>query len=339
MKLRFLGGLILLTASAFPQQLPPGLSRFQAFKGMTKQQAKEAVKANKSPKLFYAEYYFVAPQIVDGTQAGQGVWTTEFSLNNLDPASATTFELDFYNEDGTVATLGIVCPTTATLNGTACTAGAVVQESMITGPLAAGQSVTYVTGGLPASQQIAWGLLNFNTTGYFVSLYEGINLFNAAANYLSSEAGPSDFGIYNTPNSPGTYLPFDNTNSDYTAIGVVNPDAQLPAGDASLVPTLQITFLNAAGVVFDTEQFTLASGTHQQIVIANTWPLTAGIAGTMYIVPYTPAVGDTPASYPEFSDITILAIQGKYLQNGAGFSHSIELVPLLTVGCYTGSGC
>ena len=68
MKLRFLSGLILLTASAFPQQLPPGLNRFQALKGMTKLQAREATKATKNPKLLYAEYYFIAPQVVRGNK-------------------------------------------------------------------------------------------------------------------------------------------------------------------------------------------------------------------------------------------------------------------------------
>jgi len=175
-----------------------------------------------------------------------------------------------------------------------------------------------------------------STSGYFVSLYEAINLFNAAANYLSSMAGPSDFGIYNDPQNPGAYLPFDNTNGAETSAAFVNPDAQFGGGAG--VPTLLITFINSAGVVFDTETLTIPSGTQTAVIIPNQWPKTANIAGSMYIVPYTPASGSTPASYPTFSDITILAIQGKYIQNAAGFSHSIAWVPML-IGCYVNFGC
>lgn len=326
MKLRFLGGLILLTALGFAQQLPPGLKRFQAHKGMTKQQVLEAA-ATKNPKLLYAEFYFVAPQVVDGLVPGQGIFTTEFHIVNLDPENATTFELDFYNQNGTAASVGIVG-----------TGGTVTSMSTISGSLAAGQAVTYVTGGLPASTQTTWAMLN-SSSGYFVSLYETINLFNAAANYLSSMAGPSDFGIYNNAYDPGTYLPFDNTNGAETSAAFVNPDAQLPAGAAALVPTLLIYFINSEGVIFDTETFTVPSGTQTAVIIPNQWPKTANLAGTMYIIPYMPASGSTAASYPEFSDITILAIQGKYIQNASGFSHTNAFVPLLTIGCYTESGC
>jgi hypothetical protein len=59
----------------------------------------------------------------------------------------------------------------------------------------------------------------------------------------------------------------------------------------------------------------------------------------MRIVPYTPASGATAASFPTFSPITILALQAKYIQNGAGFSHTNAFLPLMAIGCYSGSGC
>jgi hypothetical protein len=336
MKSRLLSVLTLLTASAFAQQpspsqpLPPGLRRFQTYKGMTREQVLAANKeTTKNPKLLYAEYYFIAPQIVDGLQAGQGVWTTEFHIINLDPINSTTFELDFFNPSGTAASVGIVG-----------TGGAVTSVSSVSGSLDPGQEVTYVTGGLPTTTQVYWGMLNYNSTGQFVSLYESINLFNAASNYLASESGPSDFGIYNYSNDPGTYLPFDNTNSGFTTLAFVNPDAQIDAevgtGYTAEVPSIQISFINSSGTVFDTETYTVPSGTQTNVIIANTWPKTAGIAGTMYILPYTPASGATAASFPEFSDITILALQSKSTQNGSGFSHTNAFVPLLTIGCYTG---
>jgi len=126
MKLRFLGGLILLTASGFAQHLPADSKRFQAHRGMTKQQVIETA-ASKNPKLLYAELYFIAPQVVDGLVPGQGVFTTEFHVINLDPENSSTFELDFYNQDGTVASLGIVG-----------TGGTVTSMSSISGSLAAG---------------------------------------------------------------------------------------------------------------------------------------------------------------------------------------------------------
>jgi hypothetical protein len=326
MKMRFLSGLILLSASAFAQQLPPGLNRFQAFKGMTKQQAREAT-GGKSPKLLYAENFFVAAQGVDGLQAGQGVWTTEFHIVNLDPVNATTFEVDFFTPSGTAASVGIIG-----------TGGTVTSVSSVSGALSPGQEVTYVTGGLPATTQVFWGMLNFTGTGEFVSLYEAINLFNAAANYLASESGPSDFGIYNESTSPGTYLPFDNTDTNFTTLAFVNPDAQIDAQTGTTgvytaeVPTLQITFINSAGnVVGSAVTYTVPTGTQTNVIVANTWPQTAGIAGTMYIIPYL--AGCTTAC-PTFSDITVLALQSKSSQNGAGFSHTNAFVPLLTIGNY-----
>jgi hypothetical protein len=326
MNLRFLTGLILLTVSAFAQQTPP----------VTKKQLLDAtVKANKVPKLLGAEYFYIVPQVADGTQAGQGVWTTEFHVIDLDPENGENFELDFYNQDGTAATVGIVCPASATISGVACAAGAVVQESMITGTLSPSQILTYVTGGLPAVQATYWAELNVNTSGPFTAVYETIDLFNAAANYLSSESGPTDYGVQNTVNVPGLDLPFDNTNGNAAAAAFVNPDFT----NSYDVNNLEIYFIDSTGNLFDTESYTVAPGTQTAILIASQWPLTANIAGTMRIVPYTPAAGASPASFPTFSPITILAIQGKYTQNGAGFSHTLEFVPTMAIGCYTGTGC
>lgn len=330
MKMRFLSGLILLTASAFAQQLAPGLNRFQA-KEVTTQRAKRTIKAAKSPKLLYAEFYNIIPQVVDGLQAGQGVWTTELHIVNLDPNFSTTFELDFFNPEGASASVGIVG-----------TGGTVTQMSSVSGTLDPLQEVTYVTGGLPTTTQVGWAMLNQSVGGlftenYYVSVYETINLFNAAANYLASESGPSDFGIDNLPTSPGSSLPFDNTNSSFTTLAFVNPDAQIDAqigtGYTAEVPTLQITFVNSAGSVIGSPvTYTVPTGTQTNVIIANTWPQTAGLAGMMFIVPYL--TGCTTAC-PEFSDITVLALQSKSTQNGAGFSHTNAFVPILTIGDYT----
>ena len=339
MKMRFLSGLILLTASAFAQQLtpfqplPPGLGRGQGLEGMTKPRSLRTIKEAKTPKLLYSEYYNIAPQVVDGLQAGQGVWTTELHIINLDPGFAATFELDFFTPEGGAASVGIVG-----------TGGTVTQVSSVSGSLAPLQEVTYVTGGLPTTTQVSWGMLNQSvgglfTQGYYVSVYETINLFNAAANYLASESGPSDFGIYFDAGNPGTSLAFDNTNSGFTTLAFVNPDAQIDAqigtGYTAEVPTLQITFLNSAGAVIGSPvSYTVPTGTQTNVIIANTWPQTAGLAGTMYILPYTGS-GTTSASYPAYSDITILALQSKSTQNGSGFSHTNAFVPLLTIGDYT----
>jgi hypothetical protein len=333
-----LSGLILLSASAFAQQvnpsqpLPPGLGR--GLEGMTKPRALRTVKDAKTPKLLYAEYYNIVPQVVDGLQAGQGVWTTELHVVNLDPNYATTFELDFYNPEGAAASVGIVG-----------TGGTVTQMSSISGSLEPLQEVTYVTGGLPTTTQVGWAMLNQSvgglfTEGYYVSVYETINLFNAAANYLASESGPSDFGITFTSTSPGSSLAFDNTNSGFTTLAFVNPDAQIDAqigtGYTAEVPVLYITFVNSAGAVIGTPvTYTVPTGTQTNVIVANTWPQTAGLAGTMYILPYIPASGSTAASYPEYSDITILALQSKSTQNGSGFSHTNAFVPILTIGDYT----
>jgi hypothetical protein len=337
MKMRFLSGLILLTASAFAQQLdpslplPPGLSRGQGPEGATRQRALRTIKAAKSPKLLYAEYYNIVPQVVDGLQAGQGVWTTELHVVNLDPGFSTTFELDFFNPDGSAASVGIVG-----------TGGTVTQMSSVSGTLDPLQEVTYVTGGLPTTTQVGWAMLNQSvgglfTTGYYVSVYETINLFNAAANYLASESGPSDFGIYNDTGNPGTSLAFDNTNSSFTTLAFVNPDAQIDAqigtGYTAEVPLLYITFVNSAGAVIGSPvTYTVPTGTQTNVIMANTWPQTAGLAGTMYIIPYS--TGCTSAC-PTLSDITVLALQSKSTQNGAGFSHTNAFVPLLTIGDYT----
>jgi len=320
MKLRILSGLVLLAASVFAQQTPSRLNRFQAFQGMTKQQALDTVaQTTKVPKLSYAENYFVLPQVADGTQAGQGVWTTEFHIVNLDPAHTASFELDFYNANGTPATFLIAGPT--------------FEVSSISGTLNPGEMATYVTAGLPKTVQTGWAALNVNTTGAYVSAYETINLYNPAENYLSSVAGPSDFGVDGYNNQPGTYLPFDNTNGAVTTAAFANPDF----ANVYSANTLQIEFIDMKGVVFDTETYTVAPGTQTAVVIANQWPKTANLSGTMYILPYNPATGTTPATaamYPPFSPITILALQGRYSQNAAGFFHSLAYVPLLTLGSY-----
>jgi hypothetical protein len=336
MNVRLLSGLILLAASALAQQTNPSLNRFQAFQGMTKKQAMEAsANDSKVPKLLGAEYYYIVPQVADGDQAGQGIWTTVFHIVNLDPENSADFELDFYNQGGTAANVGITCPSSGSINGGACTAGAVTSMSSITGTLAKGQQLSYSTGGLPATVTSYWAALNVNTSGPFTSVYETINLFNAASNYLASESGPSDYGVQNTANTPGLYLPFDNTNSSFTTAAFANPDFP----NSYDVNSLEIYFINSSGTLFDTESYTVAPGTQTAIVIANQWPKTADIAGTMYIVPYTPASGATAASFPTFSPITILALQSQSTQNGSGFSHTDAFVPLLAIGCYTGSGC
>jgi len=335
MNLRFMSGLILLTAPAFAQQTAPGVSRSEAFKGMTKKQVMEATAdANKVPKLLGAEGFYVVPQVADGLQAGQGVWTTIFHVVNLDWENSADFELDFYNQNGSAANIGIVCPASGTINGSACTTGTVTSMPMITGTLDKGQVLSYSTGGLGVVTSY-WATLNINTSGPFTSVYETINLFNAAANYLASESGPSDYGVQNTANVPGLYLPFDNTNSNFTTAAFANPDFE----NSINVNSLEIYFVNSSGTLFDTESYTVPPGTQTAIVIANQWPKTADIAGTMYIVPYTPASGATAASFPTFSPITILALESESTQNAAGFSHTNAFVPLLAIGCYTGSGC
>src|ERR1700733_10234520 len=149
MKLRLLSGLILLTAAAFAQQAPGGPNRFQAPKGTTKKQAMEAItESSKVPKLLGAENFFIVPQVADGLQAGQGVWTTLFHVINLDWDNNADFELDFYNQSGTAASSGILCPASGSINGSACPAGAVTSMSSITGTLDKGQVLTYSTGGL-----------------------------------------------------------------------------------------------------------------------------------------------------------------------------------------------
>jgi hypothetical protein len=336
MKLRLLSGLILLTASAIAQQTPAGVNRPAAIKATTKKQAMEAsTDANKVPKLLGAENFFIVPQVADGLQAGQGVWTTIFHVINLDWNNNADFELDFYNQNGTAASIGIVCPASGSINGSACTAGAVTSMTSITGTLNKGQVLSYSTGGLPAVVQSYWATLNINTSGAFTSVYETIDLFNAASNYLASESGPSDWGVQNTANIPGLYLPFDNTNSNFTTAAFANPDFE----NSINVNSLEIYFVNSSGTLFDTESYTVPPGTQTAIVIANQWPKTADIAGTMYIVPYTPASGGNAAAFPTFSPITILALESESTQNGAGFSHTNAFVPLLAIGCYTGTGC
>src|SRR5580658_4638977 len=161
MNLRFMSGLILLAASAFAQQTAGGVNRSEAFRGMTKKQVMEAsADANKVPKLLGAEFFYVVPQVADGLQAGQGVWTTIFHVINLDWNNNADFELDFYNQNGTAASIGIVCPASGSINGSACTAGAVTSMTSITGTLNKGQVLSYSTGGLPAVVQSYWATLN-----------------------------------------------------------------------------------------------------------------------------------------------------------------------------------
>jgi len=257
--------LILLAASAFAQQTAPGASRFQAFKGMTKKQALDATaKLNKSPKLLYAENFIVCPEVADGLQAGQGVWTTGLHIINLDYSNSAPFELDFFNPDGSVATVGIV--------------GQSSGVTLLSGTLLPGQEITYETSGLPATFQNYWAMLNVNTSGAYTSLYEDINLFNAASNYLSSTSAPSDFGVNNNSSNPGVFFAFDNTNNQFTTAAFVNPDST----NYYNANTLQIQFLDSAGALIDTEVVTINPGEQTAIVIANTYPLTANIAGTMY---------------------------------------------------------
>jgi hypothetical protein len=309
--------MILLAAGAYAQPAPNGLNRFQAFKGMTKQQALDATaKVNKVPKLLYAENFFVCPQVADGLQAGQGVWTTGFHIINLDTANSAPYELDFFTPAGAAASVGIV--------------GQASSVSSLSGILLPKQEVTYVTTGLPATVEVYWAMLNTTASGAYVSLYEDINLFNAANNYLSSMASPSDFGVNNTSTNPGLFFAFDNTNEQYTTAAFANPDLT-NYFDAN---TLQIQFLDSTGTLFDTETYTIPPGTQTAIVIANQWPKTANISGTMYIVPYAPASGSTAASFPAFSPITILGLESKSTQNATGFSHTDATVPLLTIGDY-----
>jgi hypothetical protein len=316
MKSRFLTGSILLTVSAFAQQAPGSLNHFQAFQGMTKQQALNAVaKANKIPKLLYAENFFVVPEIVDGLQAGLGVWTTELHIVNLDPNNTGSFELDFFNQNGTAATVGIVGQGPST---------------SILGTLNPGQIATYVTAGEPASVQVTWAQLNNSTTGAYVSVYETINLSDAAAHCLSSMSGPSDYGVNNYSTQPGVYLPFDNTNGALTAAAFANPDST----NTYNANTLQIQFIDAKGQLFDTETLTIPPGNQVALMIASQWPKTANLAGTLYILPYTPAAGSTPPLYPDFSPITLMAIQARYVPGSSCFSYADSMVPLMTVGSY-----
>jgi hypothetical protein len=128
-------------------------------------------------------------------------------------------------------------------------------------------------------------------------------------------------------------MAFDNTLGASTTAAFANPDI----ANTYNANTIQIEFIDLKGEIFDTETLTVAPGTQTAVVIADQWPMTANAAGTIYILPYTPATGTTPATaayYPAFSPITILAIQGRYSQNSSGFSHSIAYVPLLTLGNY-----
>lgn len=311
MKLKLVSSFALLAVAAFGQ-LNPGPNAPKQTTTVTKREALNALAAaGKSPKLLYAEDFFVVPQIADGTQAGQGVWTTAFHIINLDTANSWPYELDFYTPAGAAASVGIV---------------GLGSVTSVSGTLVPGQVVTYVTSGLPATVQTYWGVLNLNNSGPWVSVWETVNLANSAANYLSSMAGPSDFGVNYTSTNPGLFFPFDNTNNQFTTAAFANPDFT----NYYNANTLQIQFLDSTGTLIDTENYTVNPGTQTAVVVSNTWPKTANIAGTMYIIPYDPSSGSNPA----FSPITILGLQAVYTQNGAGFSHTNSFVPLMTLGNY-----
>jgi len=263
--------MILLAVSAIAQQTPSRSGGFRAFHSMTKQQALDTVaQTTKVPKLEYAENFFVLPQVADGLQAGQGVWTTEFHIINLDPNNTAAFELDFYNQNGTPATFTIVGPT--------------FMGTSISGTLDPGEVASYVTAGLPATVQVGWAKLNPNTSGAYVSVYETINLYNSAANYLSSVAGPSDYGVNAYSNEPGVYMAFDNTLGASTTAAFANPDI----ANTYNANTIQIEFIDLKGEIFDTETLTVAPGTQTAVVIADQWPMTAKRGGNyLYSSLYT----------------------------------------------------
>ncbi len=253
-----------------------------------------------------AQAFSVAPQVVDGLEAGGVVWTTQIVLVNLNPNSAEPYELNFYDANGNPALVTLIGP------------GMV---DTVSGSLNPGQTIRYTTAGLVPSVQTTWASVFNGSTGADISLYEAVRDTVPTEGYYAETQVSCDFGIYNTTVNPGGFMPFDNTNGAYTALNMVNPDITNSLAGATSV---LVQVYDTTGTRIGTHTVTLTPGQHTAFLANGTWPETDNVQGTLYFLPSTGT----------FTPITVFGLRS-YV---SGTYKTISTISLLQVTC-PGTGC
>ena len=183
--------------------------------------------------------------------ADGGQWTTTFSLVNLDTSTAS-YTLNFYADDGTPLSLGIVGSGTA---------------SVVTGALAVnGSAVLQTTGG--GSVRQGWARLTSSKK------------VGAQAIFKSHVAGQQDSeaAVQIDLASRAFTVAFDNSNGYFTGVAVANTDNLNPA-------TIVATFHDATGAEIGAPVTvtTLKPLGHIAVLLNQTLPASFGQRGTVQI--------------------------------------------------------
>jgi hypothetical protein len=179
--------------------------------------------------------------------ADGGQWTTTFTLVNLDTVPAP-YTLDFYADDGSPLTLGIVG------------IGAVTTTSGVL-PVN-GSTVLQSTGGQTLRQ--GWAYLDTTQS------------VGAEAIFTSQVSGRANYeaAVAIDQASTSIEIAFDNSGGYFTGVAIANTDNNFPAN-------VTVTFSDPQGVQIGTGNFALQPSGHTSLLLNLSYPFTAGLTGTV----------------------------------------------------------
>lgn len=242
--------LALAAGSAYSQQISgsaPGKANRESTKG----------KRRAAPKI--ASQVGTGQNIITHIAIGEG-WNTSITIINLSQTETAVFFLNFFADDGIIATVGFE---------------GLVPASLIAAQLNPGGSMVLQTNA-SADSALFEGWAQFAT---------GTSPYVAGFAVFSNSDGNEAAVPLESDSAGNQILAFDNTNGFGMGVALVN------STDSPM--TLKATFQDEGGNLVGTDSFTLDAMNHTAFVFGTQWSFTQNLKGTVY---FEPTNANGPAS-------------------------------------------
>jgi hypothetical protein len=182
-----------------------------------------------------------------------GGWSTTLIIQNEDSVPVN-YAFNFWNDAGTAFALPFASGAPGTLSGT----------------LPVGGVVYAPTAGLSASLMQGWA----------EAAASGKIAVSALLRFTSPGVPDSQGSVNAALSGSNIYVPFDNTSGYITGVAMANTNATQPL-------SISMIFRTDTGTQ-STGQITLPPHAHSAIVLANSFPATAGVRGSIQFITSTP---------------------------------------------------
>jgi len=180
-------------------------------------------------------------------------WSTTFIVQNEDTAPVN-YAFNFWSDAGTALPLPFAAGTPGAFSGTLPVGG-----------------VAYVT---------TAGVSSTLVQGWAEAAANGKIAVSALFRFASAGVPDSQGSVSASPSTASAYMPFDNTAGYTTGVAMANTNATLPL-------SVSMIFRTDTGTQ-TTGQLTLPPHSHQAFVLANSFPATAGVRGSIQFIASTP---------------------------------------------------